>query len=1124
MSPVSPHRLFLHLANPVQVVEHAGAHIPLASRDAALLAWLAIEGPTSRSRLVQLLWPDTEPSSGRNSLRQRLFQLKRQIGVDLVVGGATLTLAEGVAHALDDSESLLGDSWEAIGAEFDAWRQTQQTRRRQCVGAAMAARCDAAERVGDWPDALLRANELLALDPLSEAAHYRVMRLHYLAGDRAAVQLAFERCTRMLEHEFGVAPSTATIELRQTIERSARSMPALAGAQPLFAIAAMPVSVLRPPRRIGRESAWAALGAACDERRVVLLSGEPGMGKSRLLSDAVRATMAEPLDLLMASARPGDAGVPYALLARCLRALLGGFELVPIAAARQVLARVLPELCEAAPVSGEADRSRLVHALDGLIAEAAARGLRALVVDDFQFADDASAELLAPLISSGHIGWVLAMRRGELSAAGAELVERLSREAQVESITLQPLAKDEIAELLASLDIAGIGGELQAAALQQRTGGNPMYLLETLKAGLGATAVRHGAPTDGAAARPFAWPSAPNVVRLIQQRLARLSPLAMQVARCAAVAGQDLSSSLVAHVLGMRPLDLADAWAELEEAQVLRGAAFAHDLIAEAALASVPEAIARPLHDEIAGFLEGIQGEAARVAGHWVAAGRPLRAAPHLMAAARRAEHLWRLREAADLYQRAGAILREAGQRRAAFDAFACEANAWSNVEPARMAVCGQALNELIEDDGQRAIAALVDMVLLLESRRLDEARQVVLRALPLAQRAGLPEIEAELLWGLAIAHWSRREVADAVRFTERSLELLRQVDPATSRLGKTLRERRRMHGLGCLLSAAGRYAQSNELLIEVHAQAQQDNDLGNVLDAANTLAMNAIEQGDVVQASGWSAEAVNGLERLRAALPNRVGKTATRATALALSGELGAALTMFDRVEQLWDEGCLRDAVLPMVRRHLLHHELGRHDLAVKGLRALGALPDLSELERAFLGAARLFIGESADAHAVLEHVGRIDDIAVRAWVLCMAQPGCEPARVLPLLDISLAAARDCAALGLWLGLQTRRVAALRAAGRADEAALAALDAWPRIEQGVVASDLFFPRISAELCLALWPTHPDLAQVIALRGSSWMQRATSTLPVGWRENYLMRSPMLGLLQGIRGTLPIASG
>jgi hypothetical protein len=74
-------------------------------------------------------------------------------------------------------------------------------------------------------------------------------------------------------------------------------------------------------------------------------------------------------------------------------------------------------------------------------------------------------------------------------------------------------------------------------------------------------------------------------VRLIERRIGLLSRDAVRLARCAAVAGQDFSVTLAAEVLDANPLDLADAWTELESAQVLRDGAFAHDLIFDAARA-----------------------------------------------------------------------------------------------------------------------------------------------------------------------------------------------------------------------------------------------------------------------------------------------------------------------------------------------------------------------------------------------------------------------------------------------------------------------------------------------------------------------------------------------------------
>jgi len=68
--------MHLRLSNAPQLSISADKVLPLAPRDVAPLAWLALEGPTSRNRLAQLLWPDSEPLAARNALRQRLFQLR----------------------------------------------------------------------------------------------------------------------------------------------------------------------------------------------------------------------------------------------------------------------------------------------------------------------------------------------------------------------------------------------------------------------------------------------------------------------------------------------------------------------------------------------------------------------------------------------------------------------------------------------------------------------------------------------------------------------------------------------------------------------------------------------------------------------------------------------------------------------------------------------------------------------------------------------------------------------------------------------------------------------------------------------------------------------------------------
>ena len=97
--PVPPRLLLAGAA----LLQQGGQAWPLAPLDAVLLAWLALEGPTSRARLAALLWPHKDADAARNSLRQRLFKLRQQADVLALPGPDTLALAAGVTHDLDSA-------------------------------------------------------------------------------------------------------------------------------------------------------------------------------------------------------------------------------------------------------------------------------------------------------------------------------------------------------------------------------------------------------------------------------------------------------------------------------------------------------------------------------------------------------------------------------------------------------------------------------------------------------------------------------------------------------------------------------------------------------------------------------------------------------------------------------------------------------------------------------------------------------------------------------------------------------------------------------------------------------------------------------------------------------------
>ncbi|MDP2370978.1 ATP-binding protein [Rhodoferax sp.] len=655
----------LNLSQVLQAVAPSGAPIALAPRDAALLAWLALEGPTSRTRLATLLWPESDSDAARNALRQRLFQLKKQIGAELVRGGATLSLAEGVAHDLHNSPGVLGDLECGFGAELDAWLGQQRERRDAHRRQELVRRIEDAELAQDYAGALGHARELLAREPLSEDTHRRVIRLHYLGGDRAGALLAFDRCEQVLKDEVGTTPSQETLDLLATV--GATNAQAQAPRTQ-----SVPASVLRPPRMVGRDAELAALQQHWQAHQVVALIGEAGLGKTRLLQDFANAQPG----LVRAAGRPGDAGVPFATLARLLRAVIAhGAASTPVApqlptALRREVARVLPEFgaSNALQVS-EGPRPPIVRSVRALLATQAS--LTGLALDDLHFADEASLDLLGTLIDEADPGspdatsteplrWALAYRPAEAGSPVQALHDALAERARLAPIRLAPLGLEALAVLVDSLALPGVDGQTLAPGLHQRTGGNPLFVLETLKQAWVERSLSR-------LADPSTLPRPVSVGRLIERRIAQLSPAALALARVASIAGVDFGIELAEHVLQASAMQFADALAELESAHVMRGDAFAHDLVFEAVRASVPATIATRTHASVAAFIEPRCPEPARIAQHWMDAAQPRRALPWLQQAASQARQASRLKECIEFLECKSAIEEAAGDLGAAF-------------------------------------------------------------------------------------------------------------------------------------------------------------------------------------------------------------------------------------------------------------------------------------------------------------------------------------------------------------------------------------------------------------------------------------------------------------------------
>lgn len=749
-----PQRRQLQLANAPHFVGSDSAPIALGARDAALLAWLALEGSTPRARLAALLWPDSDAGAARNALRQRLFHLRKTLGFDAVVGNATLALAEGLTHDLEDADHVLGDAAPAAAGEFAFWLEQQRARRRGRLQQSLAELAQMAEDARDWADALTHAQELLALEPLSEAAHRRVIRLHYLAGDRTAALLAFDRCEQVLKDEVGAAPSAETTALLASVEQSS-AVGVHGDGLPLPH--RVPAAMLRPPRLIGRNAAWQALHEAWDGGCNAVVLGEGGMGKSRLVADFARARGRT----LLVSARPGDARVVYASVTRLLRALPGDPLRALDAPLRKALAWLLPELGDAPSLSGDDARARFFNAVNAAL-DHDALALDGFVFDDLHFADAASVELLESLVSASKRRWIITARPAEVSAAGRQLLDGALARPDVVRVPLAPLTPEQVAELVDSLGIAGLTGAATSATLLRHSGGNPLYLLETVKAWF----VRGDVSSDGRL--PVRLPVADTLHALIERRIGHLSADAVRLARCAAVAVPDFSIELASSVLGIRTLDLADPWAELEAAQVFRDGAFAHDLIYESALASVPAPVARQLHAEIAAFLAERDGEPARLAQHWLQARQWARAGLAYSAAAQRSRNASRLFEQCALLAEAAQCFQQAGQPAERFDALLQRARVLAaNDLGSQASAAVQGLEQAAGTGEQHLLALGVRFELAVMRGEIDAALRLGHQAIVSAHAHGRPDLELRFAIVLSGALCDARRADEAVSLLE---------------------------------------------------------------------------------------------------------------------------------------------------------------------------------------------------------------------------------------------------------------------------------------------------------------------------------------------------------------------
>ncbi|HZI37281.1 MAG TPA: BTAD domain-containing putative transcriptional regulator, partial [Acidimicrobiia bacterium] len=668
-----------------------------SAKQRAVLAVLGLHlnEVVSRDQLVDRLWGDRPPASATVTLRSLVSRLRKaldglDVGFEIVTRepGWTLRGEPGVVdaaefRALTAEARLLVAGGDAPAAAV-TWRRALGLWR----GAALVDVVDAgylaaeathldeasldatedlidAELASGWPsEALGRLEGHVAAHPLRERAWGQLMVTLYHLGRQAEALRAYQRLRAVLREELGLDPTPALADLEARILRHDTSLApprataasdevvptrAAPGAGSIAATAVVPSPFASgSPERtpfVGRLAELAVLSTSLERARagsggMMLVGGEPGIGKTRLAEEAAREATAAGMQVLLGHSYELAGAAPYVAIVEILEAALAAapsaetFMADVLGDAAPEIARLLPQLRRRFPdlsppleLPPAQERLYLFRCLSDILARLAQARPTLLVLDDLQWADDATllfVEHLAQQLPSLPLLVVATYRDTDVGRPLARTFGDLHRRRLAGRISLGSLTPVEAGELVAGLAGQDAPDEL-VDALHAATDGNVFFLEEIVRdmAESGRAFDAAGRFRAGVAVDDLGLPEGVRLV--IERRLDRLSEAARSALCACAVSGRVFSVPLLQALGDLGGDTVLDILDEAEQAVLVAPSGspdeflFAHELIRQTLVAGLSGTRRRRLHARAAEALERIHADDVRAAAATIA-------------------------------------------------------------------------------------------------------------------------------------------------------------------------------------------------------------------------------------------------------------------------------------------------------------------------------------------------------------------------------------------------------------------------------------------------------------------------------------------------------------------------